>query len=159
MSLGKFIEARWDNAQEALKARRWPEAQRDARIVAVTLPNAGRALMLCGMCIAPLGLLEEVLAMLQRAHVVRPRDALVLTRLSEALYAAGRFVEAEACVRTALDLGITAGEGYFLLARILWLQGRVVEARKILDMAESVEPGLAKRRRILEYTMCSADFA
>ena len=159
MTLGKFIEARWDNAQEAYKARRWSEAERDARMVAVTLPEAGRAMMLCGMCMAPIGLSERALAMLQRAHATGPDDALVLTRLSEALYAAGRFNEAETAMRRALSRGISIGQGNFHLAKILWLKGQIEEAREALEIAEIAEPGLAERRIILEYTVSSRDFA
>jgi hypothetical protein len=111
-----FIEIRWNSAQAAFKAKKWSLAEREAQIVAVISPGAGRAMMLCGMCLAPKGLVERTLILLRRAHAATVGDALIQVRLCEALFAAGDFVGAEQAIRSAMKHDIPKGEGYFLLA-------------------------------------------
>lgn len=153
-----LVEILWDRAQVALKERRSADAFRDAKAVVVLLPGLARSMMFCGMCVAPLGLPEKALVMLRRAHAADPSDVLVMTRLSEALYADGRFAEAEIAIRNALRGGVADGEGLFLLAQTLWLQGSNDAARDALDQAVEAAPALQAKRQIFEYTVTREDF-
>lgn len=158
-TLQSFVEAHWDNAQIALKNRRWRQAHRDARLVAALVPEIARPLMVCAMSLAQRGFPESALVLMRRAHAAHPGDEMVMTRLSESLFAAGDFSKAEQAIREALRRGTPAGDGHFLLARILWAQGATEEARAALDIAAADNPEIAEKRRILEYTVCPADFA
>ena len=153
------IEARWAAAQDALSGHRPEAAYRDARVVAVATPHLARAMMLCGLCLAPLALGERAADMIRRAHVADPADALVLTRLAEVSYADGAFEAAERSMRAALDRGVAEAEGRFLLARILWASGRIPEARRELDAPASLDPSIRWRCRVLEWTARPEDFA
>ncbi|MDE0811830.1 MAG: hypothetical protein OSB69_21310 [Alphaproteobacteria bacterium] len=153
-----IVNAHWERAETALAAKHWRRALQGARAVAVIMPGLARPLMLCSMCQAPLGLPERALNDVRRANMTDPADALILTRLSEALYAAGNFIAAEAAIREALCRGVAGGEGHFLLAKTLWIQGEIEPARLALDTAVSLDPTLSEKRRILEYTVRPGDF-
>ena len=153
-----LIETLWDSAQVGLKEVRPGNAFEDAKAVIVLLPGLARSIMFCGMCMAPLGLPERALVMLRRAHAADPRDVLVMTRLSEAFYANGRFAEAEISIRNALRGGVAEGAGLFLLAQTLWLQGSNDAARDALDQAVKATPALQAKRQIMEYTVTPEDF-
>ena len=158
MTPESFIETRWDRAQTAVKAKNWGLAEYDARTVAVLLPDAGRALMLCGMSMAPKGLVEQALTLLRWAHAASADDPLIQVRLCEALFAAGLFVEAEQAIRSAMRHDIPKGEAHFLLARVLWAQWRIIESQASLDIAVAHDPRIQPRRRILEHTAGPDDF-
>ncbi|MDA9975439.1 hypothetical protein N9F34_01195 [Alphaproteobacteria bacterium] len=153
-----LVETLWDRAQVALKERRPAEAFREAKAILVLLPSLSRSIMFCGMCLAPLGLPERALVMLNRAHAADPSDVLVMTRLSEALYADGQFAAAEIAVRNTLRGGVADGEGLFLLARTLWLQGSIDAAHVALDQAVKANSALQAKRNIMEYTVTPEDF-
>jgi hypothetical protein len=152
-----LVETLWDGAQVALKERRSAGPSGTLRRL-VLLPSLTRSIMFCGMCLAPLGLPERVLVILNRAHAADPSDALVMTRLSEALYADGRFMAAEIAVRNALRGGVADGEGLFLLARTLWLQGSIDAAFVALDQAVRANSAPQVKRNIMEYTVIPGNF-
>ncbi|MBM86680.1 MAG: hypothetical protein CMM47_11750 [Rhodospirillaceae bacterium] len=155
--LDTFVHDHWEAAQQAMKGKR-PDALNHAQAVAVATPESARSLMLCGMCFAPLGLPETALALLRRASMVDPSDVLVKVRLSEALYAVGQFAESEIAIRAAFRGGRGLGEDLFLLARILWAQGKISESKAILAELVSRNSNLDWKRRILEYTAEPSDF-
>jgi Flp pilus assembly protein TadD len=157
--LEKFVTNRWELAQSEFKNQRWAKARTHAAIVDLIAPHLARPKMIVAMCLAPLSLTETTLIMMRRAYMATPGDVLVLTRFSEALFAAGHFEDAEQAIRKALDLGAHGGEGNFLLARIVWARKRTAEAREILDQAVEVDPEIVGKRRIMEYTISPEDFA
>jgi Flp pilus assembly protein TadD len=158
-AIQSFVAARWEQSQNDLAQRRWNRTYVGARTVAVSMPEIARAMMVCGICNAQLGSSASALIMIQRANKAAPADPMVMTRLAEALYAAGRFSEAEHFNRGALSRNTSSGEVHFLLARILWAQGRIEEASAALDIAVELDPAIAEKRRILEYTVKPDYFA
>jgi predicted Zn-dependent protease len=152
-SIDAFVADTWGQAQEDLAKRRWNRTFQSARAVSVTMPGIARPMLVCGMCASQLGIPGSALTMIRRSSMAAPDDPMVVTRLAEVLYAAGRFLEAEQSARKTLRLGASAGEGNFLLARILWAQGKTIDARAALDIAVEHDPAIAEKRRILEYTV------
>lgn len=154
-----FVEAQWERANDAYRSRDLRAAEDATRRVASLFPAHSGTILLSAMCAAKLGLLERATLRVRRAHAVAPTDPLILVRLAEAMFASGDFAAAESGIRDALDRGIAAGEGSFLLARALWAQGRTTEATLALDRAVAADASLVERRRILEHTIRPDDFA
>ena len=65
---------------------------------------------------------------------------------------------AEIAVRNALRGGVADGEGLFLLARTLWLQGSIDAAFVALDQAVRANSAPQVKRNIMEYTVIPGNF-
>ena len=71
----------------ALKERRSADALQDAKAVVVLLPGLVRSIMFCGMCVAPLGLLERGLFLLAQTLWLQGSNGAARDALDQAVKA------------------------------------------------------------------------
>lgn len=112
-------------------------------------PGHPEALWLAGIAHNARGRHVEACTALQRAHVQRPRDALLLIDLGNAQQGCGERDAARASWRRASELAPTHPMPWFNLGRNLQLEGRTTPAIDALSRAAELAPDFIPARILL----------
>ncbi|MDP3072429.1 MAG: tetratricopeptide repeat protein [Opitutaceae bacterium] len=125
------------------KAGRLAEAERLYRQLRAAVPNSFDALHLSGLLAQQEGRTADAAGLLGRAHALNPAHRGCETRLGLACNALGRFEQAEAHLRHAVQTAPDSHEGWDFLAYCLKTQNRLLEAIECHKKAVALAPAFA----------------
>jgi tetratricopeptide (TPR) repeat protein len=119
-----------------------------ARVLALE-PDCAEALRLSGLMQHLRGDYAQALALLRRAHELRPDDALTRMNLATSLYASGDAEAAAACLQRACAMAPDFAPAWFNLGKMYALQGRPAGAITALQRALDIDPEHVPARVVL----------
>jgi predicted O-linked N-acetylglucosamine transferase (SPINDLY family) len=117
-------------------------------------PGAWEAVMMLGLVTFQFGESGKAVDLLRRAAELAPQNDSCHANLGMALGAAGRFVEAEAALRTALQLDGRRGDSWNYLGDALLHTGRLEEAIACFRRSLEVQPDAAVGSKLLIVLHC-----
>jgi tetratricopeptide (TPR) repeat protein len=134
-----LYDAVFPSASDAYYAGRVQQAEAECRQVLARDPRHADALHLLGLIHARRAAFSEAAALIGQALDVSP-NARFLTDLGDVLRESGRFAQAEAACRRAIELAHDYAPAYFDLGTLLMEMGRSHEAEQAFRRALTLDP-------------------
>ena len=119
---------------------RFQDAKTRARVVLKQNPNDFRALVLLGNALAGLRVLDDAVDVAERAAVLQPDRAGLLTNLGTLRLAKGERDLAQAAFIRAVSVAGNDPRPYVALANFYRSMGRLSDAQRALEQAHQIEP-------------------
>jgi Flp pilus assembly protein TadD len=149
VGLSPAAAALLESASVALD-RQDPETARAALASVLALePDCAEALRMSGLVQHLRGDYAQALALLRRAHELRPGDALTRMNLATSLYANGEAEAATSCLQRACAMAPDFAPAWFNLGKMYTLQGRPGGAITALQRALDIDPDHVPARVVL----------
>ena len=132
------------------RTNRWPDAEKDFRDALKINPNRADVLNYLGYSFVDKGEnLEEAVAMLEKAHALRPLDGFIADSVGWAYYRLGRYQDAARALEEAVQLAPGAPDVNDHLGDAYWRVGRKTDARFQWQHALALNPD-AKMKPVIE---------